>query len=266
MTISMSPASPSTSARELTAVELNRAGLLQADQQAAISPFAVFVPADELGMIRPVVVLAGAVIGPFAVVHGGTTVCEQARVEEHAVVGKPEFGYAVGKLRPGVGGDTVVGAGVVLRSGAVVYAGVQIGVNSVIGHHTLLRSAVQVGADTQLGHHLTVERETRIGRSVRCSPGSHLTSSTLVADHVFLGAGVRTINDRSLTWRDQHSTPTLSPPVFDTGAKVGTGSVVMAGVTIGKHALVGAGSLVTHDIAAGALAYGHPARVHGEAR
>lgn len=264
MTISASPTSTTT--RELTATELDRAGLLHVDQHAVISPFAVFVPADELGIVRPVVVLAGAVIGAFAVVYGGTTIAEQARIEEHTVLGIPEFGYAVGKLRPGVGGGTVVGAGVAVRSGAVVYAGVQIGVNAVIGHHTLLRSAVQVGADTQLGHHLTVERATRIGRSVRCSPGSHLTSSTLVADHVFLGAGVRTVNDKTLTWRDPHRRPTLVPPVFDTGAKVGSGSVVLAGVRIGEHALVGAGSLVSHDIPAGALAYGHPARIHGEAR
>jgi acetyltransferase-like isoleucine patch superfamily enzyme len=257
---------PSATGRELTAAELDRAGLLRADPNAVISRFAVFVPADELGEPRPVVIRSGAVIGPFAVVHGGTTVGEQAKVEEHTVLGKPELGYAVGRIRPGVGGGTVIGAGVVIRAGAVVYADVEIGVNTVVGHHTLLRTAVRIGADTQLGHHLTVERDTRIGRDVRCSPGSHITSSAVLADRVFLGAGVRTINDKTLTWRDPHREPDLVAPRFDIGAKVGTGSVVLAGVRIGEHALVGAGSLVTRDVPPGALAYGHPARVHGEAR
>lgn len=135
-----------------------------------------------------------------------------------------------------------------------------------VGHHTLLRTGVQVGAETQLGHHLTIERATRIGQEVRCSPGSHVTSSTQIADRVFLGAGIRTINDKTLTWRDPDRTPTLAPPRFDTGAKVGSGCTVLAGVRIGEHALIGAGSLVTHDIPAGALTYGHPARVHGQAR
>jgi len=160
----------------------------------------------------------------------------------------------------------VIGAGAVVRSGAILYADVQIGVNVLVGHHTLLRAGVQVGAETQLGHHLTVERASRIGRDVRCSPGSHVTSCTLLADRVFLGAGVRTINDKTLTWRDPHRKPTLVAPRFDAGAKVGSGSVVLTGITVGEQALVGAGSLVTRDIPAGALAYGHPARVHGVAR
>lgn len=252
--------------REMTVCELDRAGLLHADSNVVISRYAMFIPVDELGTPRPVVIRSGAVIEPFAVVHGGTTIGEQARVEEHTVIGKPELGYAVGKIRPGVGGGTVIGAGGTVRSGAVVYAEVGIGVNTLVGHHTLLRTAVQVGAETQLGHHLTVERETRIGRDVRCSPGSHITSSTVLADRVFLGAGVRTINDRTLTWRDPDREPTLAAPRFDTGAKVGSGCVVLAGVVIGERALVGAGSMVTHDVPPGVLAYGHPARVQGEVR
>ena len=249
--------------REMTVAELDHAGLLRADSNVAISRYAMFVPVDELGTARPIVIRSGAVIEPFAVVHGGTTIGEQARVEEHTVIGKPELGYAVGKIRPGVGGGTVIGAGATVRSGAVVYSEVGIGVNTLVGHHTLLRTAVQVGADTQLGHHLTVERETRIGRDVRCSPGSHITSSTVLADRVFLGAGVRTINDKTLTWRDPDREPTLAAPRFDTGAKVGSGCVVLAGVVIGERALVGAGSLVTRDVPPGMLAYGHPARVQG---
>lgn len=257
---------PAAISEELTAAELDHVGLLQTERNVQISRFAIFVPRDALGALRPVTIQAGAVIGAFAVVHGGTTIGEQARIEEHVMVGKPELGYAVGQIYPGAGEATMIGADAVARGGAIIYAGVRLGVNTVVGHHTLLRTGIKVGAETQLGHHLTIERATRIGQDVRCSPGSHITSSTQIADRVFLGAGIRTINDKTLTWRDPDRTPTLAPPQFDTGAKVGSGSTVLAGVRIGEHALIGAGSLVTRDIPASALAYGHPARVHGKVR
>lgn len=265
MTTPTTPSLDSAQPREMTRSELDRAGLLHAEPGVHISRFAIFVPADALGEPRPITVRSGTVIAAGAVIHGGTVLAEQSHVEEHAVVGKPELGYAVGRIYPGSGAGTVIGTGTVLRSGAIVYAAVQLGANVMVGHHTLLRTAVEVGTDTQLGHFLSIERQVRIGRDVRCSPGSHITSYTVLADRVFLGAGVRTINDRTLTWRDPHRKPELIPPRFDTGAKIGTGCVMFGGITVGEHALVGAGSLITRDIPAGALAFGQPARVRGEA-
>jgi acetyltransferase-like isoleucine patch superfamily enzyme len=190
---------------------------------------------------------------------------DRTRLEEHAIVGKPERGYAVGRTYPGSGAPTVIGPGAVIRAGAVVYAGTEIGAATEVGHHTLLRSFVIVGQETQLGHNLTIERASRIGDRVRCSPGSHITSSCVLADGVFLGAGVRTVNDREMIWRDPGRQPELIPPLFGPGARVGSGAIILAGVTVGDHALVGAGSVVTKDIPAGAVAYGVPARIRGRA-
>lgn len=246
---------------QVSAAALAPAGLLLAGEDTCVSPHALFVPADEQGTIRPVHIGPGSQVGAYAVIFGGTTLGADSLVEEHVLVGKPEHGYAVGQNYPGAGADTAIGRGVVVRAGAVVYAGVTIGDETVIGHHTLLRSFVTVGAGSQLGHHLTVERQSCLGARVRCSPGSHITSSCVLADRVFLGAGVRTVNDRELIWGDPVRAPELVPPRFERGARVGSGSVILAGVTIGAEALVGAGSVVTRNIPAGAVAYGVPARV-----
>jgi acetyltransferase-like isoleucine patch superfamily enzyme len=248
----------------VSAARLAQLGLLKAGEGCTVSPLAVFVPADTEGTVRPVKLRDGCQVGPFAMIFGGTRIGNGARVEEHVIVGRPEQGYAVGHVYTGAGADTVIGDGAVIRAGAVIYAGTEIGENTVVGHHTLLRSFVTVGSETQLGHNLTIERATRIGRLVRCSPGSHVTSSCVLADRVFLGAGVRTVNDKEMTWRDPDGLePYLAPPVFSTGARVGSGSVILAGVSIGEYALVGAGSVVTTDIPAGAVAFGVPARVRG---
>jgi acyl-[acyl carrier protein]--UDP-N-acetylglucosamine O-acyltransferase len=124
---------PLTRPAELTAAELDRAGLLHAENNVQISRFAVFVPGDALSTLRPVTIQTDAVIGAFAVVHGGTTLGAQARIEDHAVVGKPELGYALGQIYPGTGDTTTIGAGAVLRCGAIAYAGACLGVNTLGG-------------------------------------------------------------------------------------------------------------------------------------
>jgi acetyltransferase-like isoleucine patch superfamily enzyme len=255
-----------TAGETVSAAQLTAAGLLQAAEGSMISGRAVFIPADEQGNVLPVILGAGCRIGPFAMIHGGTSLMDGARVEEYAVIGKPEHGYAVGKIHPGTGAETHINTEAVIRAGAIVYAGARVGSETVIGHHTLLRSFVIIGDRVQLGHNLTVERESLIGNDVRCSPGSHITSSCVLADHVFLGAGVRTVNDRYLLWRDPGRKPELLAPRFERGAKVGSGSVILAAVTIGEETLVGAGSVVTRDLPPYSVAYGVPARVHRASR
>ncbi|WP_331757942.1 hypothetical protein OG225_41700 (plasmid) [Nocardia sp. NBC_01377] len=80
---------------EMTVTELDRAGLLHAEPDTRFSRFAVFVPADHLGTLRPIAVGRGAVISAFAVLHGGVRLADGARVEERTVIGKPSSPTAV---------------------------------------------------------------------------------------------------------------------------------------------------------------------------
>jgi len=247
-----------------TVTELVRAGLLRLGSGCQIHESAIFLPADMLGTMRPIVVGDRVNVGAFAIVHGGVSIGRDTRIGHRVIVGEPEYGYAVRRIYQGTGSSTSIGAGVVLRAGATIYAGVSVGEDSTIGHNTLLRTNVKVGKDSQLGANLTVERGCVIGEGVRCSPGSHLTADTVVKDRAFIGAGVRTINDRELIWRVPELEQPLMPPSFDHGCKVGSGAVILAGVNIGEHALVGAGSVVTKDVRARTIVYGVPAIQHGE--
>jgi serine acetyltransferase len=87
--------------REMTVAELDQAGLLETDTGVQISRYALFCPTDDLGTSRVITLEAGAAIGAFAVIHGGTHVGSRARIEAHTVVGQPELGYAVGEPTTG---------------------------------------------------------------------------------------------------------------------------------------------------------------------
>lgn len=115
-----------------------------------------------------------------------------------------------------------------------------------------------------LSHHVIVEHDSELGSWVRCSPHSHITSNVTVEDRVFLGAGVVTVNDKFLTWQRDDVQPSLNPPHFEFGSRVGSGSTILSGVRIGKLAMIGAGSLVTHDVPPYKMAFGNPARIHGD--
>lgn len=261
------PAAPTDSAdggsgvRHLSATQAELAGWLRVGSGAVISPWALFVPRDRVGVGRSIEVGPGAEVGAFAVLHGGLRLEAETRVEDQVVAGQPEYGYALRAVHPGHGGLTVLGAGSVLRAGAVVYASAALGEGSVLGHQSLLRTGARVGRDCLLGHTLTIERDAEIGDRVRVSPGSHITAETQVGDGVFLGAGVRTVNDNGLDWSPGGGAAPLTPPRFDTAARVGSGAVVLGGVRVGARAVVGAGSVVLRDVAPDTIVAGNPARL-----
>lgn len=254
----------SLTAAGTTAEELYSAGLMTWGSECRIHPSATFVAEDVAGTLRSIVLGDRVTIGAFAIINGGTVLGSDARIGHHVIVGEPEFGYAVRRIYPGHGATTEIGSAVVLRAGATVYAATRIGDRTTIGHNALLRTGSQVGADSQLAANLTVERDVRIGSQVRCSPNSHLTASTVIEDHVFIGAGVRTVNDKEMIWRDDEHQQPLRPPHLRRGCRVGSGAVLLAGIQIGRRALVGAGSVVTRDVDDFAVVYGVPAVQHGQ--
>lgn len=238
-------------------------GLLDVAPDARIHPTALLFPADRTGQTRRTVIGPGAIVGAHAILHGGTEITEAAEVGHGCIVGEPETGYALREHHTGEGAPTLLATGAVLRAGVIAYAGVKVGPRATVGHRTLLRTNVVIGPDSQIGHGLTIERDTHIGAGVRCSPLTHLTAQMRIGDRAFIGAGVRTINDKHLVWRDPDNEAQLAPPRIEAGAKVGTGVTLLAGVVIGTGATVGAGSVVTRDVQAHTTVWGSPARANG---
>ncbi|KHF27549.1 hypothetical protein MX569_01845 [Anoxybacillus kestanbolensis] len=179
---------------------------------------------------------------------------DNVEIQENVVLGIPEEGD------PDNPKPIIIGDNTIIRAGAIIYQGVHIGSNVRIGHNNVLRSYSEVGDYTVLSHNVVIEHHASLGRWVRISPHTHITSHTVIEDSVFIGAGVVTINEKYLIWNRRDAKPHLVPPHFKRGCKVGSGSTVMSGVTIGELSIVGAGSVIVKDIPPYKIAYGNPAR------
>jgi UDP-2-acetamido-3-amino-2,3-dideoxy-glucuronate N-acetyltransferase len=125
----------------------------------------------------------------------------------------------------------------------------------------------EVGDGTRIGAFVEVQRDARIGRRCKISSHTFICSGVSIEDEVFVGHGVIFINDRNprATGADGSlkgdSDWLMERTVVGRRASLGSGAVIMCGVSIGEGALVGAGAVVTHDVPAGAVVVGNPARV-----
>ena len=127
-----------------------------------------------------------------------------------------------------------------------------IGAGTRVGSMTLIHQGANIGAGVTIGSHCNI-CDCTIGDNVSIQTACHITRGVVVESDVFIGPGVVTLNDK-LTGGD------MSFPRICRGAKVGGGSVILPGVTIGENATVGAGSVVTRDVPAGQTVVGNPAR------
>lgn len=130
---------------------------------------------------------------------------------------------------------------------------VAIGPGSRVGTFTLIHSRARIGRGVTIGSHSNICAAT-IGDRVSIQTGCHITRGVVIEDDAFIGPGVITLNDK-LTGGP------LTFPRVCAGARIGGGSVILPGVTIGAGAVVGSGSIVTRDVAPGAVVFGDPARL-----
>lgn len=125
----------------------------------------------------------------------------------------------------------------------------------------------EIGDESKIGTFVEIQKGARIGRRVKISSHTFICEGVTIEDEVFVGHGVMFINDRYprattaggdlQTEADWQVVSTL----VKHGASIGSNATVLCGVTIGEGAIVGAGAVVTHDVPAGAIVAGNPARI-----
>ncbi len=125
----------------------------------------------------------------------------------------------------------------------------------------------EIGDETSIGTFVEIQKGAKIG--ARCKIQSHtfICEGVTIEDEVFVGHNVSFINDLypRATVADGRMQGdkdwTVIPTLVKRGAAIGTGTVLLGGITVGERAVVGAGSVVTRDVPDGAVVAGNPARV-----
>ena len=124
----------------------------------------------------------------------------------------------------------------------------------------------RVGDESKIGAFVEIQKNSVVGARCKISSHSFICEGVTIEDEVFVGHGVMFINDRypRATAGDHLQAEAdwkVIPTVVRRRASVGSGAVIMCGVTIGEAAMIGAGAVVTSDVADGATVAGVPARL-----
>ncbi len=144
-----------------------------------------------------------------------------------------------------------------------------IGKGTRIWNHVQVRERATIGQECILGKGTYVDADVHIGDRVKVQNHVSIFHGVTIESGVFVGPHVCFTNDRypravSPDGRLKAGTDwTVTPTLVQSGASIGANSTIVCGTTIGRWAMIGAGSTVTHDVPDHGLVYGHPAKLHG---
>jgi acetyltransferase-like isoleucine patch superfamily enzyme len=128
----------------------------------------------------------------------------------------------------------------------------------------------RIDDDSKIGAFVEIQKNSEIGKNCKISSHTFICEGVRVEDNCFIGHGVMFTNDKYPRATNPDGSPQseadweVIPTYVKRGASIGSGAVIVAGVTIGENAIVGAGAVVTKDVPANTIVAGVPARVFRE--
>lgn len=214
-----------------------------------IGPFAV-IGAAKLG--------AGTVIHPHVVIADGVQLGANVEVFPGAFIGKEPKGAGAIARQPEFERRVVIGDECSIGPHAVIFYDVVIGANTLLGDGASIREKCVIGSRCILSRYVTVNYETTIGDRTKVMDNSHITGNARLGNDVFVSTMVGTANDNLIkAGFGDH----ISGPVVEDFGFIGAGATLLPGVTVGQHAMVAAGAVVTKSVADNAVVAGVPAKL-----
>jgi acetyltransferase-like isoleucine patch superfamily enzyme len=209
-----------------------------------IHPTAIVSPNASLG--------ENVTIGPFSIIYGDTKIGSETKID-----GFCELGYPTPLAE---GQSLIIGCNSVIRSHSIFYQGSDFGEGLVTGHRVTVREKTSAGKNLQIGTLGDIQGHCKIGDYVRLHSNVHIGQRSQIGSYVWIFPYVVLTND-------PHPPSNVMMGVhIEDFAAIATMSIILPGVTVGKGALVGAHSSVSHDVAADTVVSGAPAKFICETR
>jgi len=145
---------------------------------------------------------------------------------------------------------------------AIVEEGAQLGEGTRVWHFAHIRKGAKIGKNGNIGKDVYIDTNVIIGDNCKIQNFASLYHGLIVGNNVFIGPHVCFTNDlfpRASIWNEER----LVKTVVKDGVSIGANSTIIAGITIGESAMIGAGAVVTKDVPNHALVFGNPACIRG---
>lgn len=189
-------------------------------------------------------------VAKTSIVHPNVKLGDNVVIEDFCIIGAPFKGQPDNTV-------TVIGDNAIIRSHTVIYAGNVIGNNFQSGNKANIRELNSIGHNVSIGTLSVVEHHVVIADNVRIHTQAFIPEFSVLEEGCWIGPQVTVTNARFP--KSPNVKNELAGAIIRRKAKIGAGSTLLPGITIGENALVGAGSIVTRDVEADAIYAGNPA-------
>lgn len=199
-------------------------------------------------------------IGHFSVVYENVVIRQDVVIGERVIIGRtPKPTKAMVRNLGNEKLATVVGNGVSISAGAIIYEGVEIGDNTLIGDNASIFTNVKIGKEVLISRNVTINGDVTIGDYTRIMDNSHITGRVKIGNNVFISVGVSMAND-NLFGKKGFSVD-VNGPIIEDYVSIGVGAVLLPNIKIGKGSIVAAGSVLKEDVPENVIVAGNPAKV-----
>lgn len=192
-------------------------------------------------------------ISKKSIIYPNVKIGKNCIIEDFVIIGAPPKDSTAGEIK------TIIGDNSIIRSHTVIYAGNRIGNNFQTGNKANIREFNEIGNNVSIGTLSVVEHHVKIGNDVRVHTQVFIPEFSVLEDESWLGPNVVITNAKYP--KSSNAKKELKGAYIKKCAIIGANSTLLPGITVGEHAVIGAGSVVTKDVPSSHVVAGNPAKL-----